>query len=48
MRYAYTIAIIRTAILIFDGDPWDGRSKVPATYINGEKVCEAAGTYLPE
>lgn len=33
--------------LIFDGDPWDGRNKVQATYIDGEKVFEADGPYLP-
>jgi imidazolonepropionase-like amidohydrolase len=33
--------------LIFDGDPWDGRNKVQATYIEGEKVFEADGPYLP-
>lgn len=33
--------------LIFDGDPWDGRNKVHATYIDGEKVFEADGPYLP-
>ena len=34
--------------LIFDGDPWDGRNKVQATYIDGAKVFEADGPYLPE
>jgi imidazolonepropionase-like amidohydrolase len=33
--------------LIFDGDPWDGRNKVQATYIEGEMVFEARGPYLP-
>lgn len=33
--------------LLFDGDPWDGRNKVAATYINGELVYEANGPYLP-
>jgi len=33
--------------IIFDGDPWDGRNKVQATYIDGEKVFEADGPYLP-
>jgi imidazolonepropionase-like amidohydrolase len=33
--------------LVFDGDPWDGRNKVQATYIDGEKVFEADGPYLP-
>jgi len=33
--------------LIFDGDPWDGRNRVGATYIDGVKVFEADGPYLP-
>jgi imidazolonepropionase-like amidohydrolase len=34
--------------LIFDGDPWDGRNKVAATYIDGELVFSSEGPYLPE
>ena len=33
--------------LVFDGDPWDGRNKVQVTYIEGAKVFEADGPYLP-
>ena len=33
--------------LVFESDPWDGRSKVAATYIDGERVFEATGPYLP-
>jgi len=33
--------------LVFDGDPWDGRNRVGATYIDGVKVFEADGPYLP-
>jgi len=33
--------------LVFDGDPWDGRNKVQATYIEGKKVFEADGPHLP-
>ncbi|MDX1691123.1 MAG: amidohydrolase [Acidimicrobiia bacterium] len=35
-------------VLVFDGDPWDGRTKVAATYIDGELVFEADGPYLPD
>lgn len=33
--------------LLFGGDPWDGRNKVLATYIEGELVHESDGPYLP-
>lgn len=33
--------------LVFDGDPWDGRNKVIATYIDGERVFASDGPYLP-
>jgi imidazolonepropionase-like amidohydrolase len=33
--------------LVFDGDPWDGRNKVIATYINGEQVFASDGPFLP-
>jgi len=33
--------------LVFDGDPWDGRNRVQATYIDGEKVFQVDGPYLP-
>ncbi|MGB9357769.1 MAG: amidohydrolase [Acidimicrobiia bacterium] len=33
--------------LVFGGDPWDGRNKVEATYIEGDRVFEANGPYLP-
>ena len=33
--------------LIFDGDPWDARNKVMATYIDGEVVHEDNGPYVP-
>lgn len=33
--------------VVFDGDPWDGRNKVAATYIDGEQVFVANGPYLP-
>jgi len=33
--------------LVFDGDPWDGRNRVQATYIDGEKVFKVDGPYLP-
>jgi imidazolonepropionase-like amidohydrolase len=34
--------------VIIDGDPWDARNKVQATYIDGRIVFEAAGPYLPD
>lgn len=33
--------------LLFDADPWDGRTKVAATYIDGTCVFESEGPYLP-
>jgi imidazolonepropionase-like amidohydrolase len=33
--------------LLFAGDPWDGRMKVAATYIDGTRVFESTGPYLP-
>jgi imidazolonepropionase-like amidohydrolase len=33
--------------ILFDGDPWDGRNKVAATYVNGTQVFEADGPYRP-
>jgi len=33
--------------VILDGDPWDARSKVQATYIDGRRVFEADGPYIP-
>ncbi|NQV07762.1 amidohydrolase [bacterium] len=33
--------------LLFAGDPWDGRSKVQRTYIDGTLVFEADGPYFP-
>ncbi|HSG78362.1 MAG TPA: amidohydrolase [Acidimicrobiia bacterium] len=33
--------------LVFPADPWDGRTKVEATYIDGRQVFEATGPYLP-
>lgn len=34
--------------LVFDRDPWDGRTKVQQTWIDGELVFEADGPYLGE
>jgi imidazolonepropionase-like amidohydrolase len=34
--------------IIFDGDPWDARNKVQATYIDGRSVFEASGPYIPD
>ncbi len=34
--------------VIIDGDPWDARNKVQATYIDGWNVFEATGPYIPE
>ena len=34
--------------IIFDGDPWDARNKVQATYIDGRNVFEASGPYIPD
>jgi imidazolonepropionase-like amidohydrolase len=34
--------------ILMDGDPWDARSKVQRTYINGELVFSADGPYLPD
>jgi imidazolonepropionase-like amidohydrolase len=33
--------------LIFDGEPWDSRNRVRATYIDGELVYEDVGPYVP-
>ena len=33
--------------LIFDGDPWDARNKVKATYVDGALVHEDTGPYVP-
>ncbi|MGI9667183.1 MAG: amidohydrolase [Acidimicrobiia bacterium] len=33
--------------IVMDGDPWDARSHVLATYINGVQVHERTGPYLP-
>ncbi len=33
--------------VVFDGDPWDARNKVQATYIDGRSVFEATGPYIP-
>jgi imidazolonepropionase-like amidohydrolase len=35
-------------VLVFDADPWDGRTKVRETYIDGRLVFAADGPYLPE
>jgi imidazolonepropionase-like amidohydrolase len=34
--------------LRFGGDPWDGRNKVLATYIDGNEVHTADGPYVPD
>ncbi len=34
--------------VVLDGDPWDARSAVTETYIDGEKVFERTGPYLPD
>ena len=34
--------------ILLDGDPWDARSKVVATYIDGEQAFESTGPYVPE
>ena len=34
--------------IVFDGDPWNGRTKVAETYIDGQQVFKAAGPYLPD
>ncbi|MEA2003242.1 MAG: amidohydrolase [Actinomycetota bacterium] len=34
--------------ILFDGDPWDGRNKVEATYIDGRNVFETSGPFVPE
>jgi imidazolonepropionase-like amidohydrolase len=34
--------------VIIDGDPWDARNKVQATYIDGRRVFEASGPYVPD
>ena len=34
--------------ILFDGDPWDARNKVQATYIDGRNVFEASGPYIPD
>jgi imidazolonepropionase-like amidohydrolase len=34
--------------IILDGDPWDARKKVVATYIDGVRVFEATGPYVPD
>ncbi len=33
--------------LVFDGDPWDARTNVKQTYIDGELVFEHTGPYIP-
>lgn len=33
--------------LVFPTDPWDGRTKVEATYVDGERVFTSSGPYLP-
>ncbi len=34
--------------IVFDADPWDARNPVQATYIDGEKVFEWTGPWVPE
>ncbi|NQV06195.1 amidohydrolase family protein [bacterium] len=34
--------------ILLDGDPWDARSKVVATYIEGVQVFESTGPYIPD
>ncbi|MDX1690601.1 MAG: amidohydrolase [Acidimicrobiia bacterium] len=34
--------------LLLDGDPWDARSHVVATYIDGNPVFERSGPYIPD
>jgi imidazolonepropionase-like amidohydrolase len=34
--------------ILLTGDPWDARSVVAATYIDGEQVFAAEGPYLPD
>jgi len=34
--------------IVVDGDPWDARNKVIATYIDGVKVFESTGPYIPD
>lgn len=34
--------------ILIDGDPWDARTKVQRTYINGDLVFSANGPYLPD
>ena len=34
--------------VIFDGDPWDARNQVRATYIDGRNVFEMTGPYIPD
>lgn len=33
--------------IVFDGDPWDGRTNVKRTYIDGDLVFEHTGPYIP-
>ena len=34
--------------ILLNGDPWDARSKVVATLIEGEQVFASTGPYLPD
>ena len=34
--------------IVFDADPWDARNPVMATYVDGVKVFEWAGPWIPE
>jgi len=34
--------------IVFDADPWDARNPVKATYIDGKKVFEWTGPWIPE
>lgn len=34
--------------ILMDGDPWDARTRVQKTYINGELVFSADGPYVPD
>ena len=38
----------REDFIVIDGDPWDARTKVQQTYVDGRLVFEADGPYLPE
>ncbi len=35
-------------LVVLDGDPWDARSHVVETYVDGEKVFSMDGPFLPE